>query len=192
MAPSFLTRALDAGTDVTIQSNDDITIDSPIDETSTGTPGSLTSRPPSILINAGINTDGANLSLIANDSVADGVIDSERDPGNADISVVSGATLNTGSGSLTIDLEQSTDKTNNDRGSVTLQGVDSSSLTLPAGSPLAVSINGTTPGDGVAAGTYSQLDVSGSIDLNEVPLQVTATRLPPRVPRSRSCKAAAA
>ena len=175
ITPDFLTRSLDAGTNVTLQANDDITIDSPIDETSTGTPGSLTLEAGrSILINAGINTDGANLSLIANDSVADGVVDSERDPGNADITVASGATLNTGSGSLNIDLEESTDKTNNDRGSVTLQGVDSSTLTLPAGSPLAVSINGTTPGDGVAAGTYSQLDVSGSIDLNEAPLQVTA------------------
>ncbi len=175
VAPSFLTRDLDAGTDVTIQSNDDITIDSPIDETSSGTPGSLTLEAGrSILINAGINTDGANLSLIANDSVADGVVNSERDPGDADITMASGATLNTGSGTLNVDLEQSTDKTNNDRGSVTLQGVDASALTLPPGSPLAVSINGTTPGDGVAAGTYFQLDVSGSIDLNEAPLQVTA------------------
>ena len=175
VAPSFLTRDLDAGANVTLQANDDITIDSPIDETSSGTPGSLTLEAGrSILINAGINTDGGNLSLIANDSVADGVVNSERDPGSADITMASGATLSTGSGSLNIDLEQSTDKTNNDRGSVTLQGVVSSTLTLPAGSPLAVSINGTTPGDGVAAGTYSQLDASGSIDLNEAPLQVTA------------------
>ena len=42
VAPSFLTRDLDAGINVTIHSNDDITIDSPITVTSTGTPGSLT------------------------------------------------------------------------------------------------------------------------------------------------------
>ena len=31
---------------------------------------------------------------------------------------------------------------------------------------LGVSINGTTPGDGITAGTYSQLVVTGSINLN--------------------------
>ena len=176
VTPEFLTRTLDTGTDVTAQSNDDITIDSPITETSTGTPGSLTLEAGrSILINAGINTAGGNLSLIANDSVADGVVNSERDPGDADITMTSGAALDTGSGSLVVDLEQSTDKTNNGRGSVTLLGVDASAFTLPAGSTLGVSITGTTPGDGIAAGTYSQLVVSGSIDLNDATLQVTTS-----------------
>ncbi len=173
VTPGFLTRDLDAGANVSIQSNDDITIDSPITETPSGTRGSLTLEAGrSILTNAGINTAGGNLSLIANDSVADGVVNSERDPGDADITMTSGASLNTGSGSLVVDLEQSTDKTNNGRGSVTLLGVDASAYTLPAGSTLDVSINGTTPGDGIAAGTYSQLDVSGSIDLNSATLQV--------------------
>ena len=36
VTPGFLTRTLDAGTNVTLQANDDITIDSPITETSTG------------------------------------------------------------------------------------------------------------------------------------------------------------
>ncbi len=173
VAPSFLTRDLNAGTNVTIQSNDDITIDSPITVTPTSTPGNLTLETGrSILINAGINTANGNLSLIANDSVADGVVNSERDPGDADITMTSGATLDTGSGSLVLDLEQSTDKTNNSRGSVTLLGVTASAFTLPSGSTLGVSINGTTPGDGITAGTYSQLVVSGSIDLNDAILQV--------------------
>jgi hypothetical protein len=176
VAPSFLTRALDAGTYVTLQSNDDITIDSPITETPTGNPGSLTLEAGrSILINAGVNTAGGNLSLIANDTVADGVINSERDPGNADITMTSGATLETGSGSLLVDLEQSTDKTNNGRGTVTLLGINASTFTLAPGSTLDVSIKGTTPGDGVAAGTYTQINASGSIDLNNAMLQVVTS-----------------
>jgi hypothetical protein len=176
ITPGFLTRALDAGTNVTLQSNDDITIDSPIAETPTGKPGSLTLEAGrSILINAGVNTAGGNLSLIANDTVADGVINSERDPGDADITMTSGATLDTGSGSLLVDLEQSTDKTNNRRGTVTLLGINASAFTLAPGSTLDVSINGTTPGDGVAAGTYTQINASGSIDLNNAMLQVVTS-----------------
>jgi hypothetical protein len=176
VAPSFLTRALDAGTDVTLQSNDDITIDSPITETPTGKPGSLTLEAGrSILINAGVNTAGGNLSLIANDTVADGVINSERDPGNANITMTSGATVDTGSGSLLVDLKQSTDKTNNGRGTVTLLAITASAFTLPSGSTLDVSINGTTPGDGVAAGTFTQINASGSIEINNATLQVTTS-----------------
>ncbi len=176
VAPSFLTQTLDAGTNVTTQSNDDVTIDSPITETPSSNPGGLTLETGrSILINAGINTAGGDLSLIANDSVADGVVNSERDPGDANITMTSGATLDTGSGSLLVNLEQSTDKTNNGRGSVTLLGVTASAFTLPAGSTLGVSIIGTTPGDGITAGTYSQLVVSGSIDLNNATLQVTTS-----------------
>ena len=176
MTPSFLTRDLDTGTNVTIQSNDDITIDSPITESTSGNPGSLTlDAGRSILINASINTAGGNLSLIANDSVADGVVNSERDPGNADITMTAGSTLDTGSGNLTVNLEYSTDKTINGRGSITLLGVNASAFTFPAGSTLGVSINGTTPGDGNTAGTYSQLDVSGSINLNDAALQVIPT-----------------
>ena len=37
---------------------------------------------------------------------------------------------------------------------------------------LGVAINGTTRGDGITPGTYSQVDVSGSIDLNDAALQV--------------------
>ena len=142
------------------------------------------------MINAGINTAGGNLSLIANDSVADGVVNSERDPGDADITMTSGATLDTGSGSLVVDLEQSTDKTNNGRGSVTLLGVDASAFTLRRAARSGVLITGTTPGDGVVAGTYSQLVVSGSINLNNATLQVTTSMPSPRAPPSRSCKAA--
>src|SRR5262249_17794973 len=36
-----------------------------------------------------------------------------------------------------------------------------------------ITIKGTTPGDGVAAGSYTQLSITGSINLNGAPLEVT-------------------
>jgi hypothetical protein len=104
-------------------------------------------------LNAGVNTTGGNLTLIANDTTADGVLDSARDPGNAGITMTSGDPLNTGSGALSVDLENSTDKTNNGAGVVTLLDVNAGSTTLSSASTVGVSINGATPGDGVAAGT---------------------------------------
>jgi hypothetical protein len=119
ITPDFLTQSLDVGTNVTLQSNDDIIVNSPITVNPTGTPGSLTLQAGrSILINANINTAGGNLTLTANDTVADGVINSERDPGNATIEEQSGVTINTGAGALSVNLVDSTDKTNNGSGGV--------------------------------------------------------------------------
>ncbi len=173
ITPDFLTRSLDAGADVTVQSNDDIIVDSPIIESSPDTGGSLTlDAGRSILIDANIDTAGGNLALTANDTLADGVVDSERDLGNADITEQSGVTIDTGGGALSVDLMNSTDKTNNGRGTVTLLGVTGSE-TLSEGTAVGISINGTMPGDGVAAGSYTQANLTGSINLNSALLAVT-------------------
>ena len=173
VTPDFLARTLDAGTNVTIQANDDITINSPITETPSGTAGNLSLQAGrSILINANITTAGGDLSLIGNDTVADGVVDGQRDAGNASITEQSGATIDTGTGTLDVDLKTTTDKTHNDRGVVTLLGV-TGSLTLSNSTTVGISINGTVPGDGVAAGSYTQANLAGSINLNGALLAVT-------------------
>jgi uncharacterized protein YkwD len=172
VTPDFITRTLDAGTNVTLQANDDITVNSPITETPSGTAGSLTLHAGrSILLNAAIDTAGGNLTLIANDTLSDGVIDSLRDPGDAMITMASGVTLNTGAGALSIDLKDSQDKTNNGAGTVTLLGVSAASTTLSSASTLGITIDGTTAGDGTA-GTYSQVNVSGPINLDGAALSV--------------------
>ena len=98
--PSVIAETLAAGTNVVLQANDDITINTPITVTNpAGTPGNLTLQAGrSILLNAGITTDGGNLTLIANDTQADGVVDSQRDSGNAVITMTSGVILNAGGG----------------------------------------------------------------------------------------------
>jgi hypothetical protein len=174
ITPGFLTRSLDAGSDVTLQANDDISVDSPVTEHPTGTAGSLTLQAGrSIVLGAGINTAGGDLTLTANDTRADGVIDTERDPGDANITEQSGATINTGGGALTVDLKDGTDKTNNGRGTVTLPQVSAGSETLSPASTVGITITGTTPGDGITAGSYTQLNVAGSVNLNGAALAVT-------------------
>ncbi|HEV3081862.1 MAG TPA: hypothetical protein VGY66_18930, partial [Gemmataceae bacterium] len=154
--PDVIAETLAAGTNVVLQANDDITINSPITVIPTGTPGNLTLQVGrSILLNAGITTAGGNLTLIANDTKADGVVDSQRDPGNAVITMISGVILNTGTGALSVDLKTSTDKTNNGKGVVTLLGLTASLTTLSSSSTFGITIDGQTPGDGVTVGTYT-------------------------------------
>jgi hypothetical protein len=106
VTPDFLTRTLNAGTDVTLQANNDITVNSPITETPKGAPGSLTLQAGrSILLNADIRTAGGNLTLIANDTAADGVVAADRDPGAPAITGAPGVTLDTGSGTLTTEVK---------------------------------------------------------------------------------------
>src|SRR5262249_51248938 len=105
LAPDFLTRTLNTGTAVILQASNDITVNSPITVNSGGQGGALTLQAGrSIVLNASITTDNGALTLIANDQQANGVVDSERDPGNAVISMAPGTSLNTGSGPLTVAL----------------------------------------------------------------------------------------
>ncbi len=133
--PAVVTRSLNAGTNVVLQANDDITINSPIIATPTGTAGSLTLMAGrSILINANITTAGGNLTLIANDSIADGVVDSQRDPGIATITMQKGMAINLGAGTLSVNLMSGTDKTNNGNGVVTLLAITANTAIFQPGS----------------------------------------------------------
>ena len=83
------------------------------------------------------------MTLTANDTVADGVVNADRLSGNAVVTMAAGTTLNVGSGTLTINLVNSTDKTYNARGVVTLANVVAAATMLGAGTVLA---NGTISG----------------------------------------------
>ncbi len=176
ITPAFLTQALNLGTNVILQADDDITVNSPIVTTPNASAGSLTlAAGRSIFLNANVNTAGGNLKLVANDIQADGVIDSQRDPGPAAITMVSGVTLNTGSGSFLADIKNSSDKTNNTSGTATLLGITAASASLSSATALGISLNGQIPGDGVFAGSYTQVNVTGSLNLNRAGLQLTHT-----------------
>ena len=66
------------------------------------------------MLNASISTDNGPLTLIANDELANGVVDAERDPGNAVITMAPGTSLDTGSGPLTVQLRDGAGLTDSD------------------------------------------------------------------------------
>ena len=52
----------------------------------------------SLLLNASITTDDGALTLVANETAANGVVNADRDPGAAVITMASGVALNAGAG----------------------------------------------------------------------------------------------
>jgi hypothetical protein len=148
LTPDLLTRILNTGMAVVLQANNDITVNSAITVSAGGSGGALTLQAGrSILLNASITTDNGALTLIANDQLANGVVDSQRDPGSAVITMASGTALNTGSGTLTVELRDGAGLTNSDSGAITLQTVNSGSVS--------VSNNGPSAGSNVSLGTVT-------------------------------------
>src|SRR5262249_22967064 len=128
ITPDSLTHTLSTGTAVVLQASNDLTVNSPI-TVSAGAGGALTLQSGrSILINADITTDTGALTLIANDTLASGVVDAQRDPGNAVITMADGTALDTGSGALTVELRDGAGLTNRDSGAVTLQAITAGSV----------------------------------------------------------------
>ena len=132
IASSLITDTLAKGTNVILQANNDITVNSPIVvNNSSGNGGSLTlDAGRSILINANITTDNGNLTLLANAPLSAGVVDAQRLAGDAVITMATGTTIDTGTGALAMQLSGDTAKTNHQAGNITLTNIDPSSILI--------------------------------------------------------------
>jgi hypothetical protein len=131
LTPNFLTRTLETGTAVVLQASNDITVNSPITVNAGGQGGSMTLQAGrTININANITTDNGDLTLIANDQLANGVVDSQRDPGSAVLTMAPGTALDTGSATLAVELRDGTGLANSDSGAITLQTITAGSASV--------------------------------------------------------------
>ncbi|MCQ8181739.1 filamentous hemagglutinin N-terminal domain-containing protein, partial [Methylomonas sp. SURF-1] len=124
IAPGVLTNLLGWGVNVTLQANNDITVNSALNVTGLNSAlATLTlDAGRSIYINSDIATGDGSLVLHANDQSANGVVDSQRDAGNAVIEVANGVTINAGAGSVTMELRDGAGNTEDDSGNITLAG----------------------------------------------------------------------
>ena len=119
---STLTNIANTGTAIVLQASNDITVESALTTNNpTGNGGSLTFQAGrNLSINADITTDDGNLTLIANETAANGTFSAFRDPGHAAISTAAGVTLNAGIGSLTATLNTGAGLTHNSSGNIAL------------------------------------------------------------------------
>ncbi len=163
LSPSFIEATLDTGTAVVLQASNDLTVNSPIVVDNPSGNGDLTLQAGrSILLNASITTDNGNLTLIANDTAADGVVNSQRQSGPAVITLAAGATLDAGTGTLTILLSNGAGNTSNASGGITLAGVLNvgGTTSLTAAAPVTVNNSANT-----FTGTVSVSDPGGNVTL---------------------------
>ncbi|MFN8534101.1 MAG: hypothetical protein U0556_11200 [Dehalococcoidia bacterium] len=139
--PEAVGRSVGAGQHVTMQASNDVTIASAL--TITGTrPGSLTlATGRSVLVTAPITTGGRNLTLVANDDLSAGVIDTQRDPGPATINQT--APIDVGMGTLTFIVKAGAGKTNRQSAPLTLGPIVAASVVVSG--PAAVIALGPTP-----------------------------------------------
>ena len=127
--------ALDAN--VVLQANNDITVNEAIPKTP-GVGRTLTLQAGrSVLINANIATESGDVTIVANETVANGVVDGERDAGAAQITMADGITISAGNANINITMSTGAGLTNSTSGDITLED-------LTTTGNITVTNNGTT------------------------------------------------
>ncbi|MDO9365005.1 MAG: YDG domain-containing protein [Methylotenera sp.] len=131
LSPSDVAALLDAGVAVTLQASNDITLTSAIKTNNpNGNGGAFTLQAGrSLLLNGSITTDNGNLTLIANDKAANGVVNAYRDAGAAEITMGSGVVFNAGTGNVLIELRDGAGLTNSTSGNITLKDITANTIT---------------------------------------------------------------
>ena len=121
---SDITAQLSTGASVTLQASNDITVSSAvIVDNASGDGGALSlNAGRSILVDADITTDNGALYLYANDTLANGVVDADRDAGAAVITLASGMSIDAGTGAVELLIRDGAGKTNTESGDITLDG----------------------------------------------------------------------
>ncbi len=132
ITPNFLTTTLNTGTAVTLQANNDITVGSFSAITVNnpgGNGGALTLQAGrSVIINSNITTDNGNLTIVANELLANGVVSAQRDGGSAVLTMNSGTSINAGTGTVSLTIASGAGKLNLASGDMTLRSITAGTI----------------------------------------------------------------
>jgi len=168
--PNSITSVLNTGTAVTLQASNDITVSSNITVNNPGgNGGALTMQAGrSIFINADITTDNGNLTILANELLSSGVINAQRDPGSAVITMATGADIVAGTGTVRLAILDGAGKTNLASGDLTVRNINAGNIRVEnlgttAGSDVILSGNLVASGTGTPIVVASQ---TGTFDNN--------------------------
>jgi len=179
VAPASITAITNTGTSVTLQASNDISINAPI-STLNGTSvdanigGAINLHAGrSVLVNASVTTDGGNLSIIANDTAAHGVVDAERASGVASVTFAGGAVIDAGTGVVSIRVANGAGNTNSTAGTITLGAITAGQIEVvnTGGNIQASNLTANATSNGAAGGLIT-LEAGGANPTITLLLQV--------------------
>ncbi|MEZ6234601.1 MAG: filamentous hemagglutinin N-terminal domain-containing protein [Phycisphaerales bacterium] len=188
MDPADLETILDAGTALVLQANNDITVNDPIDSTNPGpgVSGDLTMQAGrSVVLNANITLEDASLSITANETLANGVVDAQRDAGAAVISMADGVAIDVGTGNVTMTLSTGAGLTNFASGNITVEDITTTgNVTITNNGPTAGSsilVEATGPDSLITAANLALsaqgAGGGGAVGASGMPIAFTATNV---------------
>ncbi|WP_208948552.1 MBG domain-containing protein [Segnochrobactrum spirostomi] len=157
ISPLLITSALNSGTSIILEANNDITINDAI-LANQGSAATLTLKAGrSVFVNARIDTGNGNIAITANDTVAQGVVDGQRDTGAAAITVATGSAISAGTGTISLVLAAGLDKTHSAAGNISIasaitaswvlvenMGAQNGTVTLSSGGTITATVTGTS------------------------------------------------
>ncbi|MEJ0006125.1 MAG: YDG domain-containing protein [Steroidobacteraceae bacterium] len=148
IAPAAITALTNAGTAVTLQANNDLTINSSIITAASGTAGALVFEAGrSIAVNASVISNNANINLTANDSGANATY---RAAGAA--TFANNSVIDAGSGTVSITMD-----TKGASGAIQSGHVAGANLTITQNGPTGGAVNGAID--------LGQTDLSGNLTI---------------------------
>ena len=145
---------------------DPVTVTAGSSETITATAGR------SVLVNGDVTTNGSNLTLLANAGTGYGITGTARPPGEAVITLATGATINTGAGTLVARIDDGDGLTNGDNGAITLTTVTAGAIdvdNLGTGAESDVAVTGGLTSTGALS-----LLANADVEFGTNPVTVTA------------------
>ncbi len=151
------------GATITLQANNDITITDAIN-LSTVSAGLTMQAGRSILINADISTNDGAVNILANQRTANGVVDAERLPGAAEITMADGTAISAGSADVTIIISDGQGLANNTSGDVTIENISTTG-------DVRIQNSGTTAGSDILRDTNAT--TASLITSNTVALEIS-------------------
>jgi filamentous hemagglutinin family protein len=158
ITPASIVAITNTGTALVLQANNDITLNpsSDIVTSAGGAGGAVTLQAGrSVVLNSSITTDNGAMTIVANERTANGVIDANRDPGVATITMAAGKTINAGTGNISLTLNDGAGLTNSTSGNIVLASLTTSGI-------VSVQNIGPTAGSGIVASDPSQIVTAGS------------------------------
>ncbi len=179
-----LTMALSV-VDILFQANNDITVSAAITGLVAGV--DLTFQAGrSITINSNITTNNGAINFTANETLANGVQNANRDAGAAAITMADGTTINAGNQNITLTVSTGAGLTNSTSGDITLENLTTTGHVLVVNNgPTAGSGILRTSSDALITASSAAFDVAGAGGSGEIgtlanPIRLTVSNIEAR------------